>query len=110
EQSIRKRIFGVVEDLANGLWDYTDNGLQEADLKEIYDNCLIFLYRLLFVLYAEGRGLLPVHLSGKQSNELYRSKYSLQRLVSKLNSPREYTTNVLSELYEELLKLFHLIN
>ncbi len=110
EQSIRKRIFGVVADLANGFWEYAENSLQESDLKTVYDSCLIFLYRLLFVLYAEARGLLPVHLSGTQSNELYRSKYSLQRLVTKLMSPREYATKELSELYEELMKLFQLID
>lgn len=110
EQSIRKRIFGVVEDLANGFWHYTDNSLQQTELKAVYDNSLIFLYRLLFVLYAEGRGLLPVHLSGGQSNEIYRAKYSLRRFVTKLKDPREYTTDALTELYEELLKLFHLID
>ena len=31
------------------------------DLSEIRDAALIFLYRLLFVLYAEDRGLLPVN-------------------------------------------------
>ena len=33
----------------------------EQDLSEIRDAALIFLYRLLFVLYAEDRGLLPVN-------------------------------------------------
>jgi hypothetical protein len=110
EQSIRKRIFTVVEDLANGFWSQKDNDLKDEDLKDLYDNCLIFLYRLLFVLYAEGRGLLPVSLSGKYSNELYRTKYSVQRLTTKLKSPKEYTTNALTELYDELLKLFRLID
>lgn len=33
----------------------------EADLREVRDASLVLLYRLLFILYAEDRGLLPVH-------------------------------------------------
>jgi len=55
--------------------DYKQNNLTlETDtLKEIYDSSLIVLYRLLFILYAEARGLLPV-----RESEQYRDSYSLQ--------------------------------
>ena len=33
----------------------------EDDLMKVRDAALVFLYRLLFILYAEDRGLLPVH-------------------------------------------------
>ena len=36
-------------------------GNPESELDESRDAALIFLYRLLFVLYAEDRGLLPVN-------------------------------------------------
>ncbi|MCB9171506.1 MAG: hypothetical protein H6637_01120 [Ardenticatenales bacterium] len=53
-----------------------DNDLEAdaATLKAIYDNSLILLYRLLFVLFAESRGLLPA-----QPSSAYYS-YSLARL------------------------------
>lgn len=110
EENLRERIFKVVADLANGFWSYKDNQLTEADLPELYNNCLILLYRLLFVLYAEGRGLLPVKLSGAGSNKNYRERYSLQRFVPKLKKGTEFRSEAFIDLYEELLKLFHLIN
>ncbi len=110
EESIRRRVFAVVEDLAKGFWSLTDNKLTEADLRGLYDNCLILLYRMLFVLYAEGRGLLPVKLTGAGSNINYRERYSLKRLAPKLQNPKEYSSDDFTELYEELKKLFHLIN
>ena len=58
----------VARDLSNVVFDTVFPGLVTAlarqstrDLPEIRDAALIFLYRLLFVLYAEDRGLLPVN-------------------------------------------------
>ena len=58
----------VARDLSNVVFDTVFPGLVTAlarqstrDLSEIRDAALIFLYRLLFVLYAEDRGLLPVN-------------------------------------------------
>jgi hypothetical protein len=110
EESIRKRIFGVVTQLANGFWRFEENSLDESDLPLLYEACLIFLYRLLFVLYAEARGLLPTSTTRSTGNPLYKEKYSLRRLVPKLSSPREFTSPDISDLYEELLKLFSLID
>jgi len=109
EEDLRKRAFTVIEDLANGLWSYKENNLSEADLPDLYDNCLIYLYRLLFVLYAESRGLLPVRLSGAGSNKNYRERYSLQRHIPKLKQG-SYQSDEFTDLYEQLLGLFHLIN
>jgi len=110
EEDLRKMAFTVLEDLANGFWSYKENDLTEADISELYDSCLIFLYRLLFVLYAESRGLLPVRLSGAGSNQHYRERYSLQRLIPKLKQGFYSQSNEFTELYEQLLGLFHLIN
>ena len=46
----------------------------DAPLSEVRDAALIFLYRLLFVLYAEDRGLLPV-------NDARYAHYSLRKRV-----------------------------
>lgn len=110
EENLRKRVFTVLEDLANGFWSYQENSITSSDLAELYDNCLIFLYRLLFVLYAESRGLLPVRLYGVGSNKNYRERYSLQRLIPKLKPGLYYQSDDFTELYEQLLSLFHLIN
>jgi len=110
EESIRRRVTIVVKDLANGFWSFKENGLKEENLRDLYDSCLILLYRLLFVLYAEGRGLLPVKLAGPGANINYRERYSLSRLVRKLQSPDQFQSDELADLYDDLRKLFHLIN
>ncbi len=110
EENLRKRAFTVLESIANGFWSYKENNLTENDLVELYDNSLIFLYRLLFVLYAESNGLLPAHLYGPNSNKNYRERYSLQRYVGKLRQGISYQSDEFSDLYEQLLGLFHLIN
>lgn len=110
EEDLRKRTFTVIEDLANGFWSYKENNITKADLPDLYDNCLIFLYRLLFVLYAESRGLLPVRLSGAGSNKNYRERYSLQRFIPRLKQGSYFQSDDFNDLYEQLLDLFHLIN
>lgn len=110
EEDLRKRIFVVIEDIANGFWTFDENKILETDLPNLYDNCLIFLYRLLFILYAESRGLLPVHFYGAGSNKNYRDRYSLQRLIPKLKQGLDFQSDDFTELYEQLLALFHLIN
>ncbi len=69
------QLSGWLKSCKNGL----DNGLKSLTcrkrLKEIYDSSLIVLYRLLFILYAEARGLLPV-----RESEQYRDSYSLQAM------------------------------
>ena len=67
--TLKAQVYEALRHLAQGFLDYQANGLapDPATLKEIYDNSLIVLYRMLFVLYAESRDLLPVHES-----EMYR--------------------------------------
>ena len=110
ESNLRKRIFDVLEDLANGFRDYPANEITKQDFPALYDNSLIFLYRLLFVLYAESRGLLPVKPSGYGSSKIYREKFSLARLVKTLRDKNSFSSEAFTELYEDLLKLFRLIN
>lgn len=110
EENLRKRIFTVIEDLANGFYSYKENNISPGDLPKLYDISLIVLYRLLFVLYAESRGLLPVKPYGAGSNKNYRERYSLQRLIPKIRREIEYQSDEFTELYEQLLNLFHLIN
>jgi type I restriction-modification system DNA methylase subunit len=110
ELSLRKRIFDVLEDLANGFRDCAANGITPADYGAVYDNALVLLYRLLFVLYAESRGLLPVKTHGYGANKVYREKFSLARLVNELRDQSKFADDAFTELYTDLLKLFHLIN
>ena len=110
EENLRDRIFDVLEDLGTGFVDFTDNRLGERDFAEAYENSLTFLYRLLFVLYAESRGLLPVKSHGPGANRRYLNDFSLARLVERLRDRTLYTDDAFTGLFDELLRLFHLIN
>jgi hypothetical protein len=110
EHSLRKRIFDVLEDLASAFRCYPANSITKDDFPALYDTALVFLYRLLFVLYAESRGLLPVKTSGYGASKVYREKFSLDRLVSPLRDKSAYPSEAFTDLYEDLLKLFRLIN
>ena len=110
ENNLKKRIFGVLEEVGSAFVDHQENDLSEEDLPLVYEKSLIFLYRLLFVLYAESRGLLPVQVSGAGSNRRYRNEFSLSRLTNRLRDRSIYSDNAFSLLYEELLRLFNLVN
>jgi len=77
--SLREQVYQALRHIAQGFLDYPSNHLSADNpetLKEIYDNALIILYRLLFILYAEARNLLPVY-----DSDLYLENYSLRALA-----------------------------
>jgi hypothetical protein len=76
--SLKAQVFDALRHLGQGFLDYAPNGLgtDPATLAAIYDNSLILLYRLIFVLFAEARELLPV----RESRD-YRESYSLQAIT-----------------------------
>ena len=77
-ESLKTQVFDALRHLAQGFLDSPRNRLEPtpAMLREIYSNSLIVLYRLLFVLYAEARELLPLRESPG-----YRDEYSLYAVV-----------------------------
>lgn len=76
-ENLKQQVYTALRHLAQGFLDYAPNGLSadQATLKTIYDHSLIVLYRLLFVLYAEARDLLPV-----RESDQYREFYSLHAI------------------------------
>jgi len=108
EEDLRLRIFNLVELLANGFRERSENqiGDTDEDRKQLYNNCLIFVYRLLFILYAEGRELLPVEPKSRK----YYKELSLARLVAPLKNFSEYDSRTRARLYEDISELCHLIN
>ncbi len=69
EEDIKKNVYDALKLLVKGFLKYQDNNLSwyEEDIKKIHANTLILLYRILFILYAEARDLLPTE------NEVYKS-------------------------------------
>ena len=78
----------------------------EAPLTEVRDAALIFLYRLLFVLYAEDRGLLPV-------NEARYADYGLRKNVRDDVAQKTVARRTFSDMatvyYDRLASLFRQI-
>ncbi|CAN5624756.1 class I SAM-dependent DNA methyltransferase [soil metagenome] len=105
--SLKSQVYEALRHLAQGFLDYPNNELDAADpekLQDIYDNSLILLYRLLFVLYAEARELLPV-----RGRELYRESYSLHRIKHDVaGGPKLLPTS--GKLWNDLKELFQSID
>ena len=110
ETRLRRRIFSVLLELAEGFYRNPRNGLTEGDLTAVYDVSLIFLYRLLFVLYAESRGLLPAKAGGWGAGNRYFNEYSLAQLFDRLRQPPQPENDAFDSLYERLLRLFQVID
>ena len=107
EEQVAQDLSGVVfERVFPNLVD----ALAEASgqtLAESRDAALIFLYRLLFVLYAEDRGLLPVH-------DLRYDDYGLRKRVrddiaTRMNQRDPFST-LATNYYDHLANLFRLID
>ena len=106
EADLRERIFTVVEILANGFAERPENKITDAELPRLYENCLIFLYRLLFILYAEGRSLLPVEPKSRK----YYKQLSLARLLTPLKNCTEYDSQSQTRFYRDIHALCLVIN
>jgi len=109
EADIKERAYDVVELLCRGFAaDFAHERLADAGLKDIYDNSLTLLYRLLFVFYAEARELLPL-----TTNASYRENYSLRKLTHDIDEifKKGYELSTSStQYYHNISNLFRLIN
>ena len=79
----------------------------QTTLKDIYDNSLILLYRLLFILYTETRDLLPVH-----ENAGYGKHYSLDNIKRNIQSNLTFQIPLLpntATIWGQLKALFLII-
>lgn len=105
EKDLRERVFKCVEWLGHGFLSREENNLSEKDLDAVYHHSLILLYRILFVLNAEARDLLPTNPQTK-----YYKHYGIQRIKDKVQNERGEFINSKTALFDDLSGLFHLIN
>ena len=107
EQRVAQSLAGVVFErifprLLQALADAAD-----CPMPKIREATLIFLYRLLFVLYAEDRGLLPV-------NDAAYDDYGLRKRVrddvAERKARNDTFSSVASSYYDHLTTLFQLID
>ena len=106
---LKNRIYDALRLLIGGFLDFPHNGFDRANppLDEIHTNCLILLYRVLFILYAESRDLLPL------DNRNYAVQYSLNHLATdiheKMDGGIDFAPGA-SRYWTGLRQLFTLIN
>lgn len=108
-EDLGTRVFATVfRDLADALagGDTTaQRPFERAYLDEVREAALILLYRLLFVLYAEDRELLPVR-------DTRYAGYSLRRIRDQIRDQRDRSfvfSSTASRLWDELNTLFRAI-
>jgi hypothetical protein len=110
---LKERVFEALRLCVEGFLAHPANGLDpKTDMEQCRSNSLVFLYRLLFVLYAEDRRLLPYGI-----DRAYTDNRSLGRLrdeiTSNLDRIREKRQPDYSEdtsLWRDLQTLFALID
>ena len=106
-EDLKSNVYKAIRILANGFLETPGNNLSIDNLQEIHDNSLIFLYRLLFILYAESRGLLPLQKS------IYResySIYSIKKVIAKKKDRNESIPILQKSYWGKIKVLFELIN
>lgn len=102
---LRESVRKALEDFVRGIMEEPANRevLREVDAKELFGQGLIFLYRLLFVLYAESRDLLPI------GNPIYRENYSLEALRDLMEDPSARFSSGKYWIQKSLQALFRMI-
>ena len=74
-EELKDRVFEALRLCVEGFISHPENALHpEKDLRACQEHGLIFLYRLLFIMYGEDRGLLPYRI-----NQTYTNNRSLVR-------------------------------
>ena len=104
---VKERVYDALRAFINGFLQYPGNNLTDADLEAAYANSLILLYRLLFVMHSESRGLLPLDNPG------YANTYSVAALKGQLAESLDGPGDLLSttnNYYADLRNLFVLID
>lgn len=79
-EDLREQVYDALRAVAQGFFSYPANGLIHTPetCQQVYENSLILLYRLLFLLYAESRDLLPME------NPAYKGRYSFRVIANQV--------------------------
>lgn len=109
-EDLQENIYEAIRVLSEGFIQHSGNDLDEEDLGLVHDSSLIYLYRIIFVLYAEaeGRDLLNT------DNPIYEESYSLNRLkqevAEELDSDNPKYQDWQTDIGDRLDELFELID
>jgi hypothetical protein len=102
--ALQRQVFRAVPDIALGLLG--EDGHTPESLKKAFEHGLVFLYRLLFCLHAEARGLLPV--DSRHYFE-YSIRKQRQEVAAAVDDGQKFG-HASARLYNDLEALFTLVN
>ncbi|CAD6491706.1 MAG: Eco57I restriction-modification methylase [Candidatus Argoarchaeum ethanivorans] len=110
--NLKENVYRAMKKISEGFFHWHENNLDYHDpvIRELgQKNTMILLYRLLFLLYAEGKGLLDL------KNEVYCESHSFYRIKKEVaerrdGSERHYYLPTSTTLWSSLKNLFRLID
>lgn len=112
---LAEQVLGALHELLRGLDAAEPKLIRElARIRpgHLYEGLLTVLMRLVFILYAEDRDLLPSRLDGR-AREIYETSYSARGLYARLVEDAAITPDTMDERrggWGRLLSLFRLIH
>ena len=113
--ALAEQVLGALHELLRGLYAAEQalvRGLAVSRPDHLYEGLLAVLMRLVFVLYAEDRDLLPSR-SDARAREIYETSYSVRGLYAKLTEDATLNPDTMDERcggWGGLLALFCLIH
>jgi len=103
-EGLRENVKKAIELIGNGLLNHEKREemiLDQKTTKEFYQEILSIIYRILFLMFAEQRGMLPMH------NSLYVEEYSITKLRER--SETRISSDNHFDLWHGLFATFSLI-
>jgi Alw26I/Eco31I/Esp3I family type II restriction m6 adenine DNA methyltransferase len=103
---LKENVYEALRLLAEGFLHFPGNNLTQKDLDPIRENTFVLIYRILFILYAEDRGLLPLDKPEYQS-------YSLRNLAKDIAGKLDQSAHLspTAQVYwAKIQELFRMIN
>ncbi len=113
--ALAEQVLGALHEMLRGLDAAEPALVRELSTtrpEHLYEGLLTVLMRLVFVLYAEDRDLLP-SLPGARAREIYESSYSVRGLYAKLTEDTTFNPDTMDERrggWGGLLALFRMIH
>lgn len=110
--NLKENVYRAMKKIAEGFFSWPENRLdynKPGTRETVQKNTMILLYRLLFLLYAEGKGLLDLR------NESYRDAHSFDRIKKEVAAKRDGPSQhhylpTSTSLWGSLRNLFRLID
>ncbi|MBC7317915.1 Eco57I restriction-modification methylase domain-containing protein [Candidatus Bipolaricaulota bacterium] len=104
---LKENVYEALRLLAEGLLRCPDNSLTTDDLDTIRENAFVLIYRLLFLFYAEDRGLLP--LENREYSDSYSIRGLTKEIARRLDEGHTFSPTAYG-LWNTLSELFRIVN